>query len=190
MIEYEKKFLLRKMNFGDLVASKFGFSQVAVLQGYVPNSDAEVRYRRTLIPNKIANKESEGMSVKYTRTEKEETGEGISRREKVEEITHGEFIKGFERCEVFVDKIRYTIQMDGYEIIVDSFHDSMATLTICEVEILSKRKDEEIKKKLENIQLPDFINKEIIIDITELPEFRNKNLAVPIDSINKEELYL
>lgn len=183
MIEYERKILLRRFNFGDLASSKFGFRQEAILQGYAEDG---TRYRRTLIPNK----ESQGISVVYHETAKTDTDIPQKRKEEEKEISGEEFKEGFSRCEVFIDKVRYSIEMDGYEVIVDTFHEEVATLTMCEIEILRSVSDSKIVEELNNVKLPDFIEREIIMEVTEMEEFKNKNLAIPLDSVNKEELHL
>lgn len=139
MIEIERKFTLKNTNFLLSVANVFKISQ-----GYLSSLP-----ERTV---RVRTKNDKGfITVKGKSSEN-----GTSRFEWEKEIDFKEAIQLLSLCEDFIiEKTRYEVKYENHVFEIDVFSGQNEGLMIAEVEIQSE---------LENVLLPDWVDKEVTGD--------------------------
>jgi adenylate cyclase len=161
-IEIERRFLLRRLpSFG----SGGPVEEQRVHQYYLNPKGSKVveRVRCTIIDNFPY----EGNTYKYYHTTKERISD-MSVKEIEREITSEEFEKlreGFDRS---IHKRRLLYQVDDLKWEIDDFDDNDDQLIIAEIELPSEDYD---------LQIPEWLEKIILLEITGMNQFSNSNLA-------------
>lgn len=158
MIEIERKFLLKSIPDTEPV------DKIKITQYYYKNTEG-IWERAREMDSKLKGK-------KYVHTVKTRISD-MSNDEQEKELTKDEFFSFRRRCIKYpgssklIKKIRH-IYIDGelkWE--VDLFQ-MAATLVIAEVEIPSEEHD---------LQIPDFISKKMLLEVTSMKQFGNRSLA-------------
>lgn len=158
MIEIERKFLLKSLPDIEPV------DKIKIIQYYYKNSEG-IWERARQMDSKLKGK-------KFVHTVKTRISD-MSNDEQEKELTKEEFFSFRRRCIKYpgsskmLKKTRH-IYIDGdlkWE--VDLFSESN-TLVIAEVEIQSEDYD---------LQIPDFITKKMLLEVTTMKQFGNRNLA-------------
>ena len=154
-VEIERRFLLKRMP----IFEYEGFLDIS--QCYVEEDKVFTRYR--------GQKGVEGL--KYYRTIKDDIDGSLVREEGEEQITQEEFLKKVQESKKLISKMRYSQKNgeDTWEI--DNF--KFMHLIIAEIEMPSKDYD---------LDIPDNIKNEIVMEVTNIKEFNNAYLA---DSFEK-----
>lgn len=154
-IEIERKFLLKKLPHHDFLneGRKIWIDQLYYLEDGKP-------YR--------IRKEMEGTRFKYTLVHKEELEPGVY-NETTSDITEDDYNGRLKSCHSIVTKVRHRIMMPtGLFLEIDYYRN--INLVVLEVELPSRGYD---------VELPDYIEDLLIMEVTEHPQFKNINLALP-----------
>ena len=158
MIEIERKFLLKSIPDTEPV------DKIKITQYYYKNTEGIWERAREM--------DSKLKGRKYVHTIKTRISD-MSNDEQERELTKLEFINFRRRCMKYpgnsklIKKIRH-IYIDGelkWE--VDLFQ-MAATVVIAEVEMPSEEHD---------LQIPDFISKKMLLEVTSMKQFGNRSLA-------------
>lgn len=153
-LEIERRILLKRL---PLPTSDFDETQI-IHQFYAPTG----RLRRISIfkNGKVSPIE------KYIRTNKTFVSVGVNDEVEVE-LTKKQFDKEVQKATKALIKTRYIKKVGKYKWEIDVFE---FKLVIAEIEVKTK-------KELTTVNLPNFIKKEMIADITGVKPFSNFNLA-------------
>lgn len=167
-IENERKLLLRRIP----VESKWYDRMYDIEQYYLED---DVRYRKyvDLTSGGIFDRD-----IRYERLKKTSTNTSEARIEYTDEITKEEYEKGIEDAVSYIHKGRYVIdkQDEPYKIELDYFIN--IRLIVCEVEIVTDKLSEDTIDELYSVELPEIIQQQVIMEVSDFDEFKNKNLAV------------
>lgn len=167
--ENERKFLLQKNPMMELMDRYPQYTIYGLMQGY---TDDGTRYRML---------ERNGSAYEFEKVKKEDTDRQDARIEIGKMISQEEFTEGFKQCNTYVKKVRFEIEIeDNVVLVIDEFHEDIAKLVICEVEMMSDGQDQAVTKKLNDFELPPCVKDVLLLEVTHLKEFKNQNLAVPI----------
>lgn len=116
--EHERRFLV---DFGKLPFDFHDYSKARITQGYLGD------------PNRIrVRDEFQGSKHIYTQTKK--SGSGVSRSEDERRITKSEFDLFWERVDCYLEKDRYFIPWDGFEVQLNIFRLALEGYSQIEVE--------------------------------------------------------
>lgn len=153
-LEIERRFLLK--NIPNFAGKKWTYFEI--YQFYVNDNGKRVRYRESIQQN---------CKPIYYSTQKKLISKGTY-EEKEREVSEKIFRKKFKdsKNKTEISKLRYVYQYKGLKFEIDSF-DKMR-LVVMEIEL---------KDINQTIHFPDFIFKEIILEVTELKELGNFNLS-------------
>lgn len=153
-IEKERKWLLAK-----IPTEAFDYPALHIEQFYTEDG---WRYRRTNI--------LDSGDIKYEKLRKISIDKGINHEIDIEQIDEVEYDKkAYDNSDChfpFIAKIRYVIPYNGKTLEIDEFDN----INLCILEI----EDVEVE---EDIQLPDWVKKYVIMEVTGIESFSNKNLA-------------
>lgn len=149
IIEKERKWLLKQVPYHIFTNGK----EVEIMQYY---TDDGWRYRSTY--------DNETGENTYIKLKKVKTGNGINQEVDIQEIEALEFLKGMDNPSI--SKTRHTLKVGKYTVEVDEFD----SLNLCIMEIEDVDADEEL-------DLPDWLTKEILMEVTGMEAFDNSNLA-------------
>lgn len=158
MIEIERKFLLKSLPDIEPV------DKIKIWQYYYKNSEG-IWERARQMDSKVKGK-------KFVHTVKTRISD-MSNDEQEKELTKAEFLSFRRRCIKYpgsskvLKKIRHVYADGELKWEVDLFTES-ATLIIAEVEIQSEDYD---------LQIPDFILKKMLLEVTSMKQFGNRSLA-------------
>jgi CYTH domain-containing protein len=152
-LEIERKFLLKE------VPKNVEWDIIYNITQIYCEKDGErfrLRERKSLIPG--------AAKTQYFKTIKHEIEEGVYEEDETE-ISMSDYIHGFEFETKRLSKIRYVkATEDGLKWEVDDF----GKLVIAEIEL---------KEKGQHVELPEYININLILEVTHLHQFKNFNLA-------------
>ena len=146
-LEIERRFLLKRMP----VLGYEGMLDIS--QCYVIEDGVNVRYRG----------QRSAYGTKYIRTVKKDIEGSLVREEIEEEVTQEEFLKKVQESNKLVSKKRHFFKNKH---LYDNF--TFIHLIIAEIEMPSKDYD---------LEIPEYIQKELVMEITNIPEFNNSQLA-------------
>jgi CYTH domain-containing protein len=153
--EIERKFLVRK-----LPRDFSKYPNKDIVQGYLPVSGAAVRFRRC--------------GDTYFETVK--IGRGKKRVEAEVEITKEQFGKLWPATDSHIEKTRYVIPYNGFNIELDYYHGRMEGMLVAEVEFSSVR-------ECDSFIPPEWFGKEVTEDgrFSNLALARTPKSALPRD---------
>jgi CYTH domain-containing protein len=94
-------------------------------------------------------------------------------------ISEDEFVKFIEKSNKKITKTRFVSYIDGNKWEFDVFYD--LDLIMCELEMIADNVDEveEVENKLNNVSIPESIQKVLIKEVTGEKEYSNRSMAVP-----------
>jgi CYTH domain-containing protein len=150
-LEIERKFILKRLpNFDKKV------ELLEIVQFYIKKDGETVRYRR-----------SSGNRLKYFLTIKEKVSKGIY-IEHEKQIQQKQFVIDLSDSvqRKIIEKTRYVYKYKGLKFEVDLYH-KMSLITL----------EVELKDIKQNIDFPDCIKREIIMEVTGKKAFSNYSLA-------------
>ena len=152
-IERERKWLLKRTT-----RQVWEVPSVYIEQFY---DDDGWRYRHTY--DHVYAKET------FHKLKKISVGRGINHEVGIEEITNDQYYSKLEelRNPKIIRKDRYTFEHEGRKIEIDDFHD--IRLLLVEVEDVGMD---------DTVVFPDWLENEIIMEVTGNPRFNNVNLAI------------
>lgn len=160
--EIKRKFLLKKL-------PKLRYDSVVSIYQYYLDDDGTWTDR----VRRIKNEESE---ITYLRTRKNRVN-NLAIKEDETEITRKEYEKIKKSAKSKVIKKRHVINYGDYKWEIDHFKN--VNVILCELEIIANENNlEKITKELSDMNLPDFISNNLIMEVTDFPEFSNKSLSI------------
>lgn len=174
-IEIERKFVLSEIPFE--IDREIKLKSV-ISQFYIEddeNPEKTFRVRASSFKNKTT----------YVRTIKTpiEDSDSIGQYEDEIFITEDEFIKFIEKSNKKITKTRFVSYIDGNKWEFDVFYD--LDLIMCELEMIANTVEEveEIENKLNNVEIPESIQKVLIKEVTGDKEFSNRSMAVSYNHV-------
>lgn len=169
-LEIERKFLLKTIN--EVALSKLCSHRFNIIYQYYKEVDNEIyRYRLCIIKN-----EEPETKIKYFKTIKKHI-ESFVFEELEEEITKQEYEKAVKDIDnlKMIHKRRYIFYDKEQNLNFELDYFYHLHLIILEVELPTKET---------KFTIPEFFNKNIIIEVSGLPQFSNHNLAWPCSELN------
>ena len=123
-------------------------------------------------------KVSSSDAIIYLRTRKLKVSR-LANEEDEFEITREEYEELKKSCVSKVIKKRHVINYGDYKWEVDVF--SNINLILCELEMVTtKDKLDEMTEKIANMELPLFIQRNLIIEVSDMTNFSNKSLSITL----------
>lgn len=165
-IEIERKFLLRRK---PRIFNSEEYDLAEISQQYLNNDNPNITERIRSIHGKDI--------TKYIHTKKTSIEDSIGDFEDENEITFEKFCKLETETHSYITKDRYTLVIGRITWCIDIY--SNINLVMAEAEIISNEENlKEDEEYLMNIEIPDFITKELIIEVTGNRKFSNRSLAI------------
>ena len=162
--EIERKFLLKKV-------PKVRYDNVVTIYQYYLKDDDKWTDRIRRI------KDSEG-EVVYIRTKKSRIN-NLASEEDEKYLDRKEYEKIKKSALSKVTKKRHIINYGDYKLEIDHFKN--INVILCELEIVvDDNRLDNATKELSEMELPDFILDNLIMEVTDFDEFSNKSLSVSL----------
>lgn len=158
--EYGRRFVLRRIP-RDMEARADRVFMVT--QYYAKDGTCYQLQRDVNAPGKI------GIFTKIVKMPADSPKVGIE-----EKISSAEYSQAVAGQNTRIAQKRYCIDKGFYEVVVDEYRDF--ALIVAGLEILINTNDEEASL-LTSMQLPAFLQKERLLEVTHLEQFKNENLA-------------
>lgn len=160
--EIERKFLLKNL-------PKVKYDDIQLIYQYYLENDGDKtdRIRKVSSDDKII----------YLRTRKLKVS-SLANEEEEFEITHEEY-EALKKLSVSkIIKKRHVIKYGEYKWEIDLF--TNIDLILCELEIVTSSKDnlEKISEEINKIEIPEFIKRNLITEVTGQYEFSNISLSI------------